>query len=45
MVATKLSHDLERVGDEATAIARRARDLNREPSSSPTSTSPAWRPW
>lgn len=31
MVATKVSHDLERVGDEATAIARRARDLNREP--------------
>ena len=30
MVATKLGHDLERVGDEATAIARRARDLNRE---------------
>jgi phosphate transport system protein len=31
MVATKISHDLERVGDEATSIARRARDLNREP--------------
>jgi len=31
MVATKVSHDLERVGDEATAIARRAQDLNREP--------------
>lgn len=31
MVATKISHDLERVGDEATAISRRARDLNREP--------------
>lgn len=31
MVGTKISHDLERVGDEATAIARRARDLNREP--------------
>ncbi|MCC6232251.1 MAG: phosphate signaling complex protein PhoU [Verrucomicrobiales bacterium] len=31
MVATKISHDLERVGDEATAIARRARELNREP--------------
>lgn len=30
MVATKLGHDLERVGDEATAIARRARELNRE---------------
>jgi len=31
MVATKISHDLERVGDEATAIARRALELNREP--------------
>ena len=31
VVATKIGHDLERVGDEATAIARRARDLNREP--------------
>src|SRR4029453_6516903 len=31
MIATKLGHDLERVGDEATAIARRARELNREP--------------
>lgn len=31
MVATKIGHDLERVGDEATAIARRARELNREP--------------
>lgn len=31
MVATKISHDLERVGDEATAIARRARELNKEP--------------
>ncbi len=30
MIATKLGHDLERVGDEATAIARRARELNRE---------------
>ena len=30
-VAMKISHDLERVGDEATTIARRARDLNREP--------------
>ena len=31
IVATNVSHDLERVGDEATAIARRALDLNREP--------------
>lgn len=29
-MAMKISHDLERVGDEATAIARRAIDLNRE---------------
>ncbi|MCK6500573.1 MAG: phosphate transport system regulatory protein PhoU, partial [Nitrospira sp.] len=35
MVATKISHDLERVGDEATAIARRARELNREPQLKP----------
>jgi phosphate transport system protein len=31
MVATRIGHELERVGDEATAIARRVRDLNREP--------------
>ncbi|HYE31943.1 MAG TPA: phosphate signaling complex protein PhoU [Methylomirabilota bacterium] len=31
MVAVKISHDLERVGDEATTIARRARKLNTEP--------------
>lgn len=31
LVATKIGHALERVGDEATAIARRARALNREP--------------
>lgn len=31
-VAMKASHDLERVGDEATTIARRASDLNAEPS-------------
>jgi phosphate transport system protein len=31
MVATKIGHDLERVGDEATAIARRALELNAEP--------------
>lgn len=30
-VAMKTSHDLERVGDEATTIARRALELNREP--------------
>jgi phosphate transport system protein len=35
MIATKLGHDLERVGDEATAIARRSRDLNREPQLKP----------
>ncbi len=29
-MAMKISHDLERVGDEATAIAKRALDLNRE---------------
>lgn len=31
VMATKIGHDLERVGDEATAIARRARKLNAEP--------------
>ena len=31
MVAVKVSHDLERVGDEATTIARRARKLTSEP--------------
>jgi phosphate transport system protein len=30
-VAMKISHDLERVGDEATTIARRALELTREP--------------
>ncbi len=30
-VATKIAHDLERVGDEAAKIARRAADLAREP--------------
>ena len=30
-VAMKISHDLERVGDEATTIARRAVELNQEP--------------
>jgi phosphate transport system protein len=30
-VAMKISHDLERVGDEATTIARRAIELNKEP--------------
>ena len=31
MVAMKISQNLERVGDEATTIARRARELNAEP--------------
>src|SRR6267378_867662 len=31
MVATKISQNLERVGDEATKIANRARDLSQEP--------------
>jgi phosphate transport system protein len=31
IVALKISHDLERVGDEATTIARRAVDLSLEP--------------
>jgi phosphate transport system protein len=35
VVATRIGHELERVGDEATAIARRARELNREPPLSP----------
>src|SRR5262245_43719393 len=30
-VAMKISHDLERVGDEATTISRRALELNQEP--------------
>src|SRR5437879_1294624 len=30
-VAMKISHDLERVGDEAAKIANRARDLSQEP--------------
>jgi phosphate transport system protein len=34
-VAMKITHDLERVGDEATTIARRAVDLNREPQLKP----------
>lgn len=34
-VAMKISHDLERVGDEATTIARRAIDLNQEPQLKP----------
>ena len=32
----KISHDLERVGDEATTIARRAVELNREPPLKPS---------
>ena len=31
MVAMKISNNLERVGDEATKIAKRARDLSEEP--------------
>jgi phosphate transport system protein len=31
MVAMKISQNLERIGDEATTIARRARELNQEP--------------
>jgi phosphate transport system protein len=34
-VAMKISHDLERVGDEATTIARRAIELNQEPQLKP----------
>jgi phosphate transport system protein len=34
-VAMKISHNLERVGDEAVTIARRARDLNTEPQLKP----------
>jgi phosphate transport system protein len=34
-VAMKISHDLERVGDEATTIARRALALNAEPQLKP----------
>lgn len=31
LAASKISSDLERIGDQATTIARRARDLNKEP--------------
>ena len=34
-IAMKISHDLERVGDEATTIARRALELNQEPQIKP----------
>lgn len=34
-VAMKISHDLERVGDEATTISRRALELNQEPQLKP----------
>ena len=34
-VAMKISHDLERVGDEATTIARRAIELSKEPQLKP----------
>jgi phosphate transport system protein len=35
-VAMKISHDLERVGDEATTIARRSLELSREPQLNPS---------
>lgn len=35
IVAMKISHDLERVGDETTAIAKRAIELNQEPQLKP----------
>src|SRR5476651_1620273 len=31
LVASKISSNLERIGDQAVAIARRSRDLNKEP--------------
>ncbi len=34
-VAMKISHDLERVADEATTIARRTREINQEPQLKP----------
>lgn len=34
-IAMKISHDLERVGDEATTISRRALELNQEPQLKP----------
>lgn len=34
-VAMKIAHDLERVGDEATTISRRALELNQEPQLKP----------
>jgi phosphate transport system protein len=34
-IAMKISHDLERVGDEATTISRRTYDLNKEPQLKP----------
>jgi phosphate transport system protein len=34
-VAMKISHDLERIGDEATTIARRTLELNAEPQLKP----------
>ncbi len=35
IVATKIAHDLERIGDEATTIARRAKELATEPELKP----------
>src|SRR5262245_12039683 len=36
IVVTKIARDLERVGDEATSISRRAFDLNQDAQSQPT---------
>ena len=41
-VAMKISQNLERIGDEATKIAKRARDLARNRPSKSTSTCRAW---
>jgi phosphate transport system protein len=43
--ASKIARDLERIGDEATTIARRAVELNAEPQLKPYWTSPAWPRW
>ena len=42
-VAMKISQNLERVGDEAVKIARRAIDLNAEPQLKPYVDLPTWR--
>ena len=41
-VAMKISQNLERVGDEATKIAKRARDLSQEPPVKISSSCRAW---